>query len=149
MSADRNAVYAHRAGDVLDPLLAQILEDKGQPIAHVIINGIRYEHPTGIGQGFDPRRNIDPVSINVVALDDDIAKVDPDAKLEPLTNRDTRVALCHAALHLDCAADRIDDARKFHQYAVTGRLDDSAAVLGDLGIDKGASVRHQSFERSL
>ena len=78
----------------------------------------------------------------IVALDDDIAKVDSDPKHEPLADRDTRVALRHAALHLDCTAHRIDDARKFHQYAVTGRLDDSAAMLGDLGIDKGAAVRH-------
>ena len=76
--SDRNAVDPHWASDVLDLLLAQILEDKGQSVAHVIINRIRDEYPAGIGQGFDPRRDIDVVAINVVALDDDIAKVDPD-----------------------------------------------------------------------
>jgi hypothetical protein len=50
-----------------------------QPVAHVIVNGIRGEHPARIGQSFNPRRNIDAVAINVITLDDDIAKVDPDA----------------------------------------------------------------------
>ena len=147
--SDRNAVDSHGARDVLDLPLAQILEDKGQTVAHVIINGVRDEYPTGIGQGFDPRRDVDAVAVNIVARDDDIGEVDPDPKIEPLADRDTRVALRHAALHLDCAARRIDDTRKFRQYAVTGGLDDSAAVFGDFGIDKGAAVRHQSFECSL
>jgi hypothetical protein len=37
------------------------------------------------------------------------------------------------ALHLDCAAHRIDDTREFRQYAVTSGLDDLAVVLDDFG----------------
>src|SRR5262249_16819972 len=128
--------------DVLDLLLAKVLEDKRQPVAHVIINSIRDEHAAGIGQSLDPRRDIDAVAINIVALDDDIAKIDPDPKLEPLVDRDTGIALGHAALHLNCAADRIDDTRKFRQYAVTGGLDDPAMVLDDFWFHKGAAVSH-------
>src|SRR5215470_17459775 len=133
----------------LDLPLAQILEGKGQTVAHVIIHGIRDEYPADIGQGFDPRRDVDAVAVNIVARDDDIGEVDPDPKIEPLADRDTRVALRHAALHLDCATHCIDDTRKFRQYAVTASLDDSAVVLGNFGIDNGATVRHQSFECSL
>ena len=45
-----NPVDPHRAGNVLDLLLAQILEGKGQPVAHLIMNRIGDEHPAGIGQ---------------------------------------------------------------------------------------------------
>jgi hypothetical protein len=39
-----HAVDAHRPGDVLDLPLAQILEEEGQPVAHVVMNGIGDEH---------------------------------------------------------------------------------------------------------
>jgi hypothetical protein len=69
----------HRAGDVFDLLLAQILKDKGQPVAHLVMDRIGDEHPAGIGQGFDPCSDVDAVAIEVVALDDHIAEIDADA----------------------------------------------------------------------
>ena len=57
-----NPVDPHRPSDVLDLLLAQILEDKGQPVAHVVMHGIGDEHPAGIGEGFDPRGDVDAVA---------------------------------------------------------------------------------------
>ena len=50
-----NPVDAHWPGDVLDLLLAQILKNKGKPVADMIMNRIGHEHPAGVGQGFDPR----------------------------------------------------------------------------------------------
>jgi hypothetical protein len=47
------------------------------------------------------------------------------------------------------AAHCIDDARKFDQEAVASGLDDAAAVLGDLRIDKLAAQRLEAFERAL
>jgi hypothetical protein len=67
-------------------------------------------------------------------------------RCRPKRGRSASPADPGAALHLDCAEYRIDDARKFCQYAVTGRPDDSAVVLGNLGIDEDAAVRHESFE---
>ena len=49
----------------------------------------------------------------------------------------------------DCASDRVDDARKFHQQAVAGALDDAAVVLGDLGVDELAPQRLEAFERAF
>ncbi len=43
-------------------------------------------------------------------------------------------------MNLDRAADRVDDARKFHQHAVAGGLHDAPVVLGDAGIDQFATV---------
>jgi hypothetical protein len=51
-----------RPGNVLDLLFAQILKYEGQPVAHVIVDRIGDEHPAGIGQGFDPRRDVDAVT---------------------------------------------------------------------------------------
>jgi hypothetical protein len=52
-------------------------------------------------------------------------------------------------LHLDRAAHRIDDARKFNQQAVAGGLGDPTMVLGDLRIDELPAQRFEAFERAF
>jgi hypothetical protein len=138
-----NPVDPHRPSDVFDLLLAQIVEGKGQPIADVIVDRIGDKHPAGVGQGFDPRRDID-----AVALDDHVAEIDADAQLDTIVRRDACVALGHRLLHRDRAADRIDDAGEPHQQAVAGGLDDAAMVLGDLRIEELAAQCPEAFERS-
>jgi hypothetical protein len=64
-----NPVDAHRPGNVLDLLLVEILERKGQPITYVIADHIGDEHAAGIGQSLDPRCDVDAVAIKVVALE--------------------------------------------------------------------------------
>src|SRR5208283_4784077 len=90
----------------------------------------------GIGQGLDPRGDVDAVTIDVVALDDHVAEIDADAQLDAVVCRDIRVPVGHRLLHRDRAAHRIDDAGKFHQQAVAGGLDDAAMMLGDFRIDE-------------
>src|SRR6201997_865901 len=80
-----NPVDPDRAGDVFDLLFTEILKDKGQPVAHLVMNRIGDEHPAGIGQGLDPRGDVDAVAIEVVALDDHIAEIDADAQIDALS----------------------------------------------------------------
>jgi len=82
------------------------------------------------------------------AVDDDVADVDADAKVEPLVGSDTRVALGHAALHVDRAAHGIDHAREFQEQTVAGRLDDAAVMFGDLGVDELTPVGFQRCQRA-
>ncbi len=144
-----NPVDAHRPGNVFDLLLAQILEDKGQPVAHVIVDRIGDEYSAGIGQGFDPRGDVDAVAVEVVGLDDHVAEIDADAQFDAVVRRDTGVSLGHRLLHRDRAAHRIDDAGKFDQQAVAGGLDDAAMVLGDFRIKELAAQRLEAFERAF
>ena len=144
-----DAIDAHWPGNVLDLLLAQILEDEGQPVAHMFVHGIGDEHPAGIGQGLDPRGDIDAVAIEVVALDDHVAEIDADAQLDAVVRRDTRVLLRHCLLHRDRAAHRVDDAGKFHQHAVAGGVDDAALMLGDFRIEEFAAQRLEALEGTL
>jgi hypothetical protein len=130
-------------------LLSQILEDKGQPVTDVVMDGIGDEHPAGIGQGFDPRSDVDPIAINVVGLDDDVAEIDADTQLDAIVRLDAGVPRGHPLLHFDRAAHRIDDAGKFHQHAVAGGLDNAAAVLGDLRIEELAAQRFEAFVRAF
>jgi hypothetical protein len=79
------------------------------------IAGAIREYPAGIGQGFQPRRDVDAVAEDVLALRNYIAEVDAHSELDPLLDWSSRIALDHPALHLDPAAHSIDDARELGQ----------------------------------
>ena len=89
--------------------------------------------------------DIDAVAHQVaIALLDHVAQMDADAELDATLRRKTRVALDHAILHLDCAANGIDDASELYEDAVTRPLDDAAGMHGDGGIDQIASQRSEA-----
>ena len=101
------------------------------------MDGVGDENPAGVGQGFEPRGDIDAVAIEVVALDDHVAEIDADAEFDAAVRRDAGFRSGIAALHRDCATHRIDDAGKLHQQTVAGGLDDAALVLARSS-DRGA-----------
>jgi hypothetical protein len=76
-----NPINPNWPGDVFDAVLAQILEDKWQPVADVVMDRIGDEHSARLGQDFKPSRDIGPVAEDVLALGDYIPEVDPDAEL--------------------------------------------------------------------
>src|SRR5271165_4790128 len=96
--------------DVLEGLLAQILDLEGDLAARVIEDGLRYADAARLGQTLQSSSNIDAVAIEVAPLDDHIAKVDPDAEFYAFRGRDIDIAFAHAPLDLDCATYRIHDA---------------------------------------
>jgi hypothetical protein len=97
-------------------------------------------------QGFEPGGDVDSIAKNVAVLDDDIAHVDADAKGDLLAGRDIRVPLAHRLLHLDRAAQGIDDTGELDQKAVARGLDDAAPMFGDLGIDQFTAARSKRRE---
>ena len=92
--------------------------------------------PPGCGDALEPRRHVDAVAEDVVALDDDVAEIDADAEFDAAVLRHVGVALAHPALDFGGAGDRVHDARELHQHAVAGQLDDAPLMLGDLGVDQ-------------
>jgi hypothetical protein len=57
---------------------AQILEIVIEPVAHLVPNDPADADPARLGQRFQPRRDIHPVTEDIVLFGDHIAKVDPD-----------------------------------------------------------------------
>jgi hypothetical protein len=66
--------------DVLERLLAQIIDFEGNLAARVIEDCLRYADATRLRQSLQSSRNVQPVAIEVAPLNDHIAKVDPDAE---------------------------------------------------------------------
>jgi hypothetical protein len=60
--------------------------------------------------------------------------VNTDSKLNPLIRRQARIALDHAVLYLDGAADGIDNATKLDEDSVTSALHYPPVMHGDGGV---------------
>jgi hypothetical protein len=65
-------------------LLAAIREQVGQLVADLVVNHAGNADPAGLGERFQPRRDIDTVAEDVVALGDDVAEIDTDAPADAL-----------------------------------------------------------------
>src|SRR6516164_1283016 len=129
-------VHTHWPGDVLDLLLAEVLETEFEPVAYLIADDPADADTTWLGQGLQPRGDIDPVAEDVVSLNEHVAEVDADAELDQVPWRRTLVAVGHCPLHLDGTTHRVNHARELRQEAVAGVLYDQAPVLPDLRIDQ-------------
>ena len=93
-----------------------------------------------LGDPFQSRGNIDAVAHQVaVALLDDIAEMDADAKLDATLRRKAGVAFDHAVLHFDGAAHRVDYAAELDDASVTRALHDASVMHGDGRVDQIAT----------
>src|SRR5258708_2212234 len=101
-------------------MLAEIIGSDRDLAARLFPRAGRQKDAPGSGLRFEPGREVPAVAVDVVAVDDDVAEIDPDTKLDPLAARHIRVALSDAALHVDGAANRIDHAGKLDEHAVAG-----------------------------
>ena len=106
-------------------------------------------YAAGVGERLQPGGNIDAVAIDIVGIADDVADIDADAEFNALFRGHPDIAVDHTALDVDGAAYGVDHADEFHQHPVAGGLDDSATVLGDLGIDQFLAMRLELAQRAF
>ena len=112
-----SAISAHRPGDVLDLLLAHVLERNGELVAHLIPYHPADADAARFGQGLKARCDVDTVAEDVVVVDDDVAEIDADAQIDASLGLHAGVACGHLALHVDRATNRIDHARELADLA--------------------------------
>ena len=137
-----------RTGDILDALVAEILErDVLQSVADLIAHRARDTDAARLGKHFKSRRDVDAVAKDVILLDDHVAEINADAELYPPRRRDVGVASRHPALDLGSAKYCVGDAVEFEQHAVAGGLDDAAAIFGDDRIDQLDPMGFETRER--
>ena len=101
----------------------------------------------GVEDGEDIRNassedcNVDAIPQNVVAINNNISKIDADAVSNASILRNIVVTLGQFLLHPDGARHSIHDTRELDQESVAGRLDDAATMLRYLGVDDLVTVR--------
>jgi hypothetical protein len=139
VSIPDNGKGTYRTRYVFESLLAQISELDCDLTGDVIVGRRRDTDAAGFSNALKPRRNIDAVTENVITLDQDVTKVDPDPVQHTPVIRDALVPLGHHRLHRYRALDRIDYGRKLKQQAVSRGLHEATAVfchegVGDLAV---------------
>src|SRR5450755_5166212 len=98
---------------------------------------------------FETHCNIDPITIDVIFVDDNITDVDANAKLDPLDLRYIDILFGHAALNFDGTSHGVDHAGELNESAVPGILDDASAMISDFGIKKRLSKSFQLRQRAF
>ena len=123
----RDHIGAHRPGDILEFLLAEIDEFGLDLVANLAPGVLREADPARRADTLEPGGGVDRVAHQVaVALLDHVPDMDADPDFDPLFVAETRVALDHPLLHFDRAADSVDRAPKLGKKAVSGALEDAA-----------------------
>ena len=75
-------INSNRRGYVLDFVRPAILVFCVDAVAHLFVDTARNADPAWIGKRFNAGRNIHPFAVNVASIIDDIAEMDPNAKIE-------------------------------------------------------------------
>ena len=121
------SVGSDRARDILEFLLAHVRE--AEIVADLLAHHRRDADAVDRGQRFQPGRDIDAVTGNVVAVDDDIADIDSDPEPDTV-GRDLSLLEFHdGALNIETALHGGDGAAELGQEPVAGGADDPAAVF--------------------
>jgi hypothetical protein len=142
-----NAIGADRAGNVLERLLADVLEGEVEAARGVLLNPGRDADAAGLGQPVETGGDVDAVAEDIAILDHNVADIDADAELDAAICRHRGVALGQSRLYLGRASESVDDAGELDQQAVAGGLDDAAPMPGDPRIDELGAERPEPTER--
>ena len=139
-NADSKRVDPNRVSDILQLDLAEIADCEIEPAFDLAIGVLGKADRARLANALQPRGDVDAVTHEVaVALFDDVAQMNAEAKEDAPVLRHFDIALDHRALHFDRAADGVDHAAELDDAAVAGALDDAAMMHGDERVDQVAA----------
>jgi hypothetical protein len=116
-------------------LFAEIGERQRQLGTDLIPQRTRDANPARLRKSLQPGRYIDGIAEPILALDYDVADVEPDAEPHLLTSRSIGILLGYGVLHRDGKLDGIYGAGEIGKNAVASRVEDQTAMTGDQAID--------------
>jgi len=134
--------------DVLETPFPQQAELQRQLVLDLIVNAPRDAHSARFGHGLDARRDIDAITQEVLALDDDVPKIHANAEPHALILGQMLVAGADRRLDFGRAADRFHCAREFGQDRIAGSIENAAPMLREKSV-KDFPVPSQDLHRSL
>src|SRR6516164_3495903 len=135
--------------DVLQLPLPQIDKLGRNRSAHMPPGVGGYADTAGRSEAFEPCREVDTMAVDVVRRDDDVTEIDADAQLDASALRHPGIAGDDEPLHIQGAANRVDHAAELDEGAVTGVLDDPAAMFADPRLDDLTPIGEQTEMSAL
>ena len=130
-STDSYVKGAHRLGDVFQRLLARRLVGEAELAPDAVMHGSGDADAAGLTHLLQPRRDVDAVAEDVVALDHDVAEVNADAEFQPAVLCPRGVAPTQIVLDLGGAGDGVGDRGELGQQRVARRADDAPGAALD------------------
>ena len=121
LSVKHDPEDADRASDILDTMLAQIIECVVHPISQVIAHAAADAYPSRLGQSFETRGDIHAITENAAIFHHHIADIDADPKLHSPLCRQILIGAVERLLNGNCAVNGINDTGKLGQHAVASR----------------------------
>ncbi len=88
------------------------------------------------GQEKATRGDVDPVSVDIVSINDDVAEIYAKAKPNSLCFRGALIVASHSPLDRGGALDGVHDTCEFDQRAIAHELDDATTELRYRWIDQ-------------
>jgi len=129
---EHHAIDRHRLGNVLNFALTQMLDGEIELVLDLVENVTSHTDATRLSQALEPRGHVDPVAVDVVVLDDDVANVDADSIDDPFFFGDIGVTLADQVLDFDRTLDRLDSTGELDQNAIAHQFDDAPLTFSDL-----------------
>ena len=112
-------------------LLAEIGKGDGQLGPDLVAYRARNANPAGLGERFEPGRDVDTVAKQILALDEDIADMHADAEAHWLTHGAGGVFFGDGILNCDRTLDGVDRTGEVGDDTVAGAAEDAPATGGD------------------
>jgi hypothetical protein len=139
----------NRPSNVFNGSGTLIGEVDAQLVAYLMPHGFRTSDSTRYCQALQPNRKIDAVAVEVITIDDDVAKIYTHSKLETFILRVASIPLGHSSLDFDGTARRIYHAAELDQEAITHHLEDATCMLVDRRIETVPPMLPKKIERLL
>jgi hypothetical protein len=138
-AAGRDPIDMHRLRNVFDLLLAEIGKGDGQLGTDLVAYRARNANPAGLGERFEPGRDVNTVAKQILALDEDIANMRADAEAHWLTHCSGGVFFDDGSLNRDRTLDGVDRIGEVGDDTVPGAAEDALAMGGDQLVEDDAT----------
>src|SRR5262249_18407783 len=129
------AIDAHGPADVLEVAFSQVGQLNAELVPHVVAHGSRHHYLARARQLLDPRRDVDSVTVSLVAIDDHVLDVDTDAQHEAFVVT-LLAGLRDRPLNVVCPAHGGHRALELDEQAVAHYLQEVSPALGDFRLQE-------------
>ena len=138
-TSDKHPVGPDRPADVLEALLAEVLERERQLVPDEVAHRLGHDDLVGRGQLMNPRSDVDAVAEQAVLLDDHVLDADADAHPDRHRGAVLGPSLLEPSLQVDRPANGINsELANSTSTASPATLDQTTAEIGQVRLDDAA-----------